>query len=117
MLERYGPCWGISFPSFGKTKFELWVVPPDYTIPEHSHPNVDIELVPLFGEDVVIWRQKEGQKAETAVVTSNSNIGRKFTIPAGVNHAFKTHQSRFIFFNIERWKTKPTSAARDFKLK
>lgn len=105
-------CFGLSLPAFGRFKLEFWFICPRYEIKPHSHPNQDIELMLLFGHNVLLTRN--GNEKFKAKIW---NIFKVFSIPAGVTHTFSVSRFPLIFMNIEKWKVgvKPTSAADDFK--
>ena len=119
IFESYGPCRGIKLFRFGRYTLHLWIIPAGYTIPEHSHPNEDIELCLLKGSNTFLYRRKSSDlPVESAFVSFPRHCGRVFTIPAGYSHGFSVSKSRLIFLNFAKWKTgvKPTSASVDFQL-
>jgi len=120
MIKKYsyGPCRVWSFKPFGFIKVELVWAPKNYEIVEHSHPNQDIELIVLWGKNVYLERTELGKVAPDFYITSMpKSIFKRFSIRAGDTHWFKTSKTNFLFLNVEFWKTEPTSAAVDFKLK
>jgi hypothetical protein len=112
-LLKHGPCRILSFPSLFNWKIEIVWAPKDYTIDLHSHPSQDIELVILWGKDVLL-RRIRGADTDTHISKMPQSIFKKFSIRAGDLHDFSTGPSCFLFLNIEHWHSKPTSAALDF---
>lgn len=114
LIRRYESCIGLSLPSIGRWKLELWFAPSGYQIQPHSHDNVDIWLYLLFGERICFFRRRKNDTNWQEFQGRWYHIGRRFTIRRGVLHYF--HVSRFplIFLNVEKWYSKPTSASEDF---
>jgi len=53
LVNKLGPCRGyVLFSLFGWT-VELWRIAPKYTVPKHSHTNIDNWIIYLFGEAMV----------------------------------------------------------------
>lgn len=115
-IKRYERCWGLSFPSVGKWKIEIWYAPRGYEIAEHTHPNEDIKLILLFGHNVVFHRRKKSTFIGESFWARFRDIGHIFTINAGDSHFFTVSNWPLVFMNIERWHTKPTSASEDLQL-
>lgn len=113
-VKRYESCIGLSFPAYGKRKFEIWYAPAGYMIRPHTHPDVDIELVFLIGHGSTFYRERD------RIVASETmkwwKPFRKMTVLRNDVHWFSVSRWPLVFFNIESWHTKPTSAAESFKL-
>lgn len=100
---------GITLFSLFKWKIELWFCPPFSKVPEHTHPHVDIELIPLYG---------------SAIFSRNGVLyplcrGRLFkchTVKHNDRHYFVVSSKWLIFLNWEKWLDNKTSAAVDFQL-
>jgi hypothetical protein len=117
-IERYESCIGLSFPAIGRWKIEIWYCPPSYEIKPHSHPNQDIRLHFILGHGTTFYRQRP--TASGPVIASKTvnwwNIGKGFNILRSDSHWFTVSKFPLVFFNVEKWYCKPTSAAVDFKL-
>lgn len=116
-LRKFESCRGLSFPSIGKWKIEIWYAPSGYTIREHTHNNEDIKLVLLFGHDVVFHRVRNTKYSSRKIsfLAKLWHIGKSFSIRAGDSHWFEVSRFPLVFLNIERWHTKPTSACEDLQ--
>lgn len=110
MITRYDKCWVIRLFKWNKLTIELVYAPRNYSIVEHNHPNINIEICPIFG----VASFYRGNRTAEIMPWS---IGKHFTVAAGVNHYFTTYDCPLIFMNIERWLTEPTSATKDFYVK
>lgn len=116
-LLRYERCTILSFPSIGKWKLELVFAPAGYRIREHTHPNQNIKLIPLYCRDVTFCRRKWDNLFGESYRAGLKDIGRTFTIEAGDAHYFEVSKHCLLFLNIEHWLTStPTSAAIDLQL-
>lgn len=118
LINRYGPCVGISLFSFRRTSYELWFCPARYEIPEHAHPNEHIELRLIFGNTTFYRRPNVTSAFESAPAEFPRNCGRVYSVPASYYHKFNTGKWPLIFINKELWLegVEITSAAQDFKL-
>jgi quercetin dioxygenase-like cupin family protein len=119
IVNRYGPCVGLTLWKWGRTKVELWLVPAGYVIPPHSHPSEDIELMLVKGNGTYLYRVNEETNVTDAIVCKfPRHFGRRFTIPAGFVHGFSVSARSLMFINFAKWKpgVTVTSAAIDFKL-
>lgn len=116
IFKHYESCRGISFPSFGNWKLEIWFCKPGYTIREHTHAQEDIKLIFLFGHYVKFHRRKKNEFLGESFLARIKDIGRIFTINAGDAHYFEVSNWPLVFLNIEKWHCKPTSASEDLQL-
>jgi hypothetical protein len=118
VINRYGPCVGITLFRWNRLNIELWYCPSNYDIVEHSHPSCHIELMFLYGNTEFHRRATKSGHIESASAKFPKNFGKKYTVPAGFYHRFNTGKSPLVFLNIERWLSgvKITSAATDFKV-
>jgi hypothetical protein len=118
MVNRYNKCIGITLFRFFRWKIELWITPPNYEIPEHRHPNIDSEIIPLFfGSNVSITRNNK-YSSRCFTLSWSNGLFRSFSIRSNDYHYFKNPSSKyFIFINFEKFrkKSKVTSAAVDFE--
>lgn len=115
MFKQFESCFGLSFPAIGKWKIELWYAPSGYSIREHTHNQEDIKLIFLFGHNVKFHRRKWGAYLGDSFMAKFKHIGKVFTINAGDAHYFEVSDWPLIFMNIEKWKSKPTSASQDMQ--
>lgn len=118
MIARHERCVGLSLPAIGWWKIELWFCPPNYQIEKHSHPNVDIRLFFIFGNNSVFCRERNNANGIERVSKTIKwwHFGRSFRIKRNDLHYFTVSRLPLIFFNVERWYCKPTSAAEDFEI-
>lgn len=119
MINRYGPCVGITLFKLGRRKIELWRCPAFYTIPKHSHELEDIELAFVKGEAIFAKASESGFLDKSKKVSGwNFKIWKTFAIPAGTTHWFEINSKPLWFINFSKWKKGSivTSAAKDFKL-
>ena len=73
----------------------------------HYHSECDSRIIHLLGK--MTWKVPNKYK-----LVSWWNVGWNRVIPAGGHHGAVVHSPIAIFANLERWKTKPSSAATDF---
>lgn len=115
LINKYEKCWILSFSSIGRWKLELVYCPPNYEIQPHTHNQQDIKLIFLFGHNIRFFRQRPNGKL-ISFLARIRHIGKVFTIRANDIHYFNVSRWPLLFLNIERWKTKPSSAAIDLQL-
>lgn len=111
-VKRYESCVGLSLPALGKWKIEFWFASSGYEIKPHTHPDLDIKLMFIFGHNTTFYRDRGAMRAQKLVKWWN--IGKTFTILRGDSHHFTVSKWPLLFMNIERWYKKPTSAAESF---
>lgn len=116
LVQRVGPCWGVTLFRWGRRKLELWLAPADYAVAEHTHEDSDSEITILYAKPRRIYR-RVGDRVDEYVASSRKYFGRWFSVRAGVPHAFDKGESRMLFLN---WQTylpgrRVTSVATDFK--
>lgn len=118
IINRYGPCVGVTLFRFRRLNIELWYCPANYTIVEHKHPSMDIELVLLFGWTTFMRRERKSDVQQCAAAKFPFHACKKYTVPAGWFHSFSTGKVPLVFINVEKWKPniKITSAAEDFQI-
>jgi len=118
LINRYGPCIGISLFRFRRTNYELWWCPAAYEIPEHCHPNQHIELRLIFGRTEFFRRSSKSGAFESAPAQFPADCGRVYSVPAGYFHKFNTGKCPLVFINKEQWLegVEITSAATDFRI-
>ncbi len=116
LINRYGPCVGLTLFQVGRYKLELWVSPSDYSPPEHSHGNSDGEFFVLYGRDRCIWKRTGGNKISYNI--TGRNYWKWFSVRAGEVHKFETGGTPMIWLCWEKWKpgVKVTSVADDLTL-
>lgn len=115
-IHRYERCFILTFLTFGKWQLELVYAPKNYRIREHSHDQQSIKLIPIFCHNIRFWRRKRNDVLSTSFQATFRHIGRVFTINAGDYHYFECSNWPLVFINVEKWNTKPTSAAVDLQL-
>lgn len=118
LFRRYDVCRGLLLFKFMNRTVELWYCPKGYVIPEHSHPNEDIELMYLFGSTSFYRRRPYGFKLADSLTLEWCDFGRCFSVPAGWSHWFVVGKLPLVFINFAKWKkgVKPSSASVDFEL-
>lgn len=114
-IKKYEKCRGLSFPSVGKYKIEVWYAPRNYRIRPHTHNNEDIKLMLLFGNNVRFHRQKAGEFLSESYFATLKDIFKVFTINAGDCHSFDVSNWPLLFLNFEKWKCNPSSACEDLQ--
>lgn len=116
LFNKYEGCRGITIFRGKKRNIEVWYCPSNYTIPEHSHPKEDIELMFIFGHCKFYRRNPDGDYV--SAVMRPFNVGRTFSIPAGFYHYFTSWKLPLIFVNFSTFIKGyiPRSAVDDFKL-
>lgn len=116
LIQHHESCLGLSLPAIGKYKIEFWYCPSEYEIKPHSHNNVDIKLMFLFGHNTRFFRCKPDGSNLISFLARSRHMFKVFNIYAGNIHWFTVSKFPLIFINFERWKTIPSSAAIDFQL-
>jgi hypothetical protein len=102
---------GITLWRWEKFQVELWICPPNFSVGEHVHHEMDGEIVLLIG-NVNLCKRVNGE------IKSTGRHFKKLSVPRNTPHFFTQKSSRRIptvFINMERWVTKPTSASVDFE--
>lgn len=115
MINRYGPCWGITLYRFFQYRAELWFIPKNYTIVEHRHPQESVELMFIFGR-TEFYRRNIYTCAVDTLATTWRCFGRCFSVNSYHSHWFKTNSWPLVFINFQKFfpGIKPKSAAKDF---
>lgn len=116
LVKRYESCVGLSLPAIGRYKIEIWWAPKGYSIKPHTHDNVNIKLMFLFGNCIRFHRRESNRMLGESVIVRWKDIGRVFNIPAKTEHSFDVCDTPLIFLNFEKWLSKPTSASEDLHL-
>jgi len=107
VIVRFQRCVGVKLFRLFNWQLEVWCCPKDEKIPMHYHANCDSRIIHLLGK--MTWYVPTKSKR-----IGWSDIGWNRKIPAGSYHGAWVHSKLAVFANLERWKTKPTSAAKDF---
>lgn len=117
LFRTYDSCKGVLLYKFGQYTAELWYCPAGYKIPEHSHPNEEIELMFLFG-NTVFYRRPSTAETEQSFIPKWKHIFCCFGVPAGWSHRFSVGRLPLLFINFAKWKAGiiPTSASVDFTI-
>lgn len=116
LVHRHESCIGFSLPSIGKYKVEIWYCPSKYAIKPHSHDNINIKLMFIFGHNTKFFRSKSDGTGLITFLARARHMFKTFTIHAGDLHWFSVSTYPLVFINFETWKCKPSSAAIDFQL-
>jgi hypothetical protein len=99
-------CYGMTLWRWNSLQVEFWICPPNFSIGEHTHPDMDGEIILLTG-DVNLCKRVNGE------VKSTDRKFKMLSVPRATPHFFtpRSH-SRIptVFINIERWHVPPTSA-------
>lgn len=116
LINRHGPCIGICLWKWKQKFIQLWIIPPSYVIEPHSHDDEDIELMYLWGETTFYRQICKSEDIEQFKPSIDYDIGKRFTVPAGAAHWFKTTTTKLIFVNFSTFLKgkRPRSAALDF---
>jgi hypothetical protein len=101
-------CIGYRLIRIFKIQLELWICPPHSCIKPHIHPDLDSYVMHIWGRSFV--RRKTSMK-----ILPFFSFFRIYKIPRNVVHSSSNFNNWFIFLNIERWYSKPTSAAINLK--
>lgn len=108
-------CMVVRLFKWQKTIVELVLVKPNYSIPKHTHPNIEIEICPLFGLATFVRHKWNGRMAVANIMPWS--LGQHFTVPQDCPHWFWTSKwFPLAFINIEKWSIQPSSATQNFKL-
>lgn len=116
ILNKYGPCVGFTLYKFFNKRAEIWFIPGNYEIVEHSHPNEDVELMFVFGKTEFYKRNIPTDKI-TSHRTSFCSWLRCFSVKHDDAHWFRTSSWPLVFINFQTFLNnhEPVSAAIDFK--
>ncbi len=106
MIQRFQRCIGIKLFRIGSYQLEAWCCPTGEVIPAHRHESFSSRIIHILGR--MSWTM--GAKSKSV---STWHCGWSKPVPAGVDHSAVAH-SFSVFLNLERWHSKPTSAAIDF---
>lgn len=107
MIERHNRCIGIKLFRWRRLLIELWFCPKGEVIRPHTHSQVDVTIVPLYG---TMW----GAIGDKSGFVRPHDAGRQFKVPRGTIHSAYMF-SFCIFAGVERWAGPVTSAALDFQ--
>ncbi len=117
-VTRIGEYTGLVLYRQPPFQVELWILPPNTTAPEHSHPNADIFLVHVTGElkvwvgDNLVLGPDLTVAGENGVTKSNGNFVR---IAPGQKHRAETGPLGAAFMNVQMWLDgKPRSTDLDW---
>ena len=115
LINRYGPCWGLTLFRWGQRRAEIWFCPVGYKIIEHRHPAEDVELMFIFGKTKFSRRDMMTHKVES-LVTSWKYFLRRFTVMHYHYHWFEVGNWPLVFINFQKFfpGITPASAAIDF---
>ncbi len=115
LINRHGPCRGITLFRLFSYNIELWFCPKGYTIEKHSHPKEEIELMFIKG-DTTFYRLSSFGEVQY-YIPAWTDIFQTFSVKPGQVHWFSVSNKSLIFINFSRFiDGKPTSAANDFQL-
>ncbi len=106
-ITRYN-CKGYKLMRIANLQLELWICPPRCMIPCHTHPDLDSFIMHIWG------RAYFTRKLRVKIMPFFSFF-RIYSVPRNIIHGFRNFNNWFIFLNIERWYSKPTSAAINLK--
>lgn len=117
LVNRHGPCWGLTLFRWKQRRAELWYCPRNYVIEEHSHSNEDIELMYLMGSTVFYRRDRRTNVQEWKRMTWRM-FGRSFSVKHYHSHWFTVGKLPLLFINFQHFLpgAKPRSAAQDFTI-
>lgn len=115
ILSKYKRCWCLRLWKWNNTIIELVYSPKNYCVPQHRHPNIQIEVYPIFGL-ATFTRYDLNEIKDVQIYPWSMFKFRAFSVPFNRPHDFRTYGLPLLFINKEVWKTKPTSAAMDFNL-
>lgn len=115
VINRFGPCWGFTLYSFWNKRAEIWFIPANYTIVEHSHPSENVELCYIFGRTKFLRRDLYTGKIKEATMTWRNWL-TCFSVKHHHSHWFSTSNWPLIFINFQTFLPgyKPVSASVDF---
>lgn len=117
IFNKYECCRGITLFSFGRYRAEIWFIPANYKIVEHSHPEENVELMFIFGRTKFFRRCLRTGRVDW-LNTKWNMIGRCFTVKCSDSHWFETNEWPLVFINFQSF-LKPEnkkSACEDFKI-
>lgn len=116
IFNSHGPCRGITLFKRKNKRVELWVIPANYSITPHSHPQEDVELMYLFG-DAAFYRQDTNGCPEEFKPKWFRDVFRKFSVKHFHVHWFSVSKWPLVFINFQTFRNGaiPVSAAIDFK--
>ncbi len=116
IIQRFEGCVGIRLFRTRKFNVELWYIPPRFRIKEHYHPNMDIEILYLWG-DTTFYRNDNKKKEYLAFNTTWRNMFKLFTIKHYHSHYLCNFSKPLIFINFSKWirNSKPQSASIDIE--
>lgn len=88
---------------------QLFVVPPYTFIPDHCHPNVEVEVFPLSGK---VEARRSGKKA----TIQGRGYKKSHIVKAGETHGFFVFDEPFVFISKQKWLhgQKPVSLEKDW---
>ena len=105
----------------GQFQVELFIVPPNYIIPEHTHPNVDSYEVYLGGQIKFSHTGKwvndyELEPSEQANPGTALNRGRVIRVKPTDRHGGQFGPSGGVFMSVQHWLNgvKPHCVAADY---
>jgi len=115
ILFKHETCWCLTLFRSKHNNIEIVFCPKGYKIQPHTHPNINIELVFLFGR-AVFHRISNLTGKKSIKVEFPYSFGKHFSIAHNHKHWFEVSTLPLIFINWEKWLNgiKPTSAAVDF---
>ena len=100
IFNSHGPCRGITLYSFKNKRAELWYIPANYKIIEHTHNQEDVELMFVFGKTVFYRRNLE--TSEVSLATSTWKMFCKcFSVKHFHSHWFSTSSWPLFFINFQ----------------
>lgn len=116
ILNKYGPCRGLTLFKWRQLRVELWYIPSGYSIVEHRHPSEDVELMYLMGSTDFFRRSIKTGIPEMAEVRWPRDFGKRYSVMNYHTHWFSVGKWPLVFINFQRFLPglKPTSASVDF---
>lgn len=104
-MVKHNSCKGYRLFRLGHYQVELWVCPCFEYIEPHSHPEIESKVILLYGSLYGVLNGRSGFLRWL----------KFYSIASTAVHSGQTGSQGCIFLNLQRWSSKPTSAAINFK--
>lgn len=113
---RMGDVTGVLLYRKDIWQVEMWIVPPHYVVPEHTHPNVDSYEMYLGG-NIRFSRNGEWATPDDFIAPKDGGIvGRMIRVNANDAHGGVSGDGGGVFLSIQKWLNghKPHTVAADW---
>ncbi len=114
---RMGDVTGVLLYRKGVWQVEMWIVPPNYIVPEHTHPNVDTYEMYLGGDIAFSHDGYWAGEDKLIPMRDDTQVGTLIRVNSDDKHGGAFGPRGGVFLSLQRWMNghKPHTVASDYE--